>query len=518
MRFQVFLIALLSTISVLAQNSYELKGNRPLDEVLAEASEKYQLKFSFDPKKVGSHYLERDIKTYSEADFVSELFRELPFRIQLSNGIYLVIPRKNSNRLKQNIVQGKVVDANGEAVPFALIKAGESGTVTNEYGYFTLASNEDSLDLQISHLGFKPYVDRIKNQSSNLSISLQQSSEELQEVVLLSEYQRERRPQPSVFRIDPKNITNLPSLGTVDIFKGLQLLPGIRATDETSAGLSVRGGTPEQNLVLLDGFNLYHLDHFFGIFSTFNPNTLRSVEVSKGGFGAEYGGRISSVIHAHAKTGNTDKISGGVSLNLISADAFLEGPIGNKTTFNFGYRRSLMDVIPSGLFQDFMSSNRSDALGALDDSFDDAFELDPFFYFYDFSGKVTHRFSENSVLDANFYRSFDSYEGSFEVEDNFQVSASGEPFEESKQSIRARRASKSTGEWNTSDTYSFSFYSMYLDLPSWSIVKLPLANDMTLRTFWGKALLRIILYEREAPPNETAPLLGEPQQQRSDTM
>lgn len=461
MRLLGLLTTLLITFHLFAQGTFVVDGEgRPMDEVLAEVSDKYKIKFSYDPTKLQNQILSKKVRAYSEADFISGLFRDLPFKIQLSGGIYLVVPRKTPLKMPSKIVQGQVQNQSGEPLAFALIKAGEAGAITNEHGYFSLASTDDSVDLQISHIGYQPFSSRVGSSSNGLKIKLEENAEQLEEILLLSQYLRESQARPSVYRINPTNLSSLPSLGNVDVFKGIQLLPGIRATDETSAGLSIRGGTPEQNLVLLDGFTLYHLDHFFGVFSTFNPSTLRNIEVYKGGFGAENGGRISSVIQANAKTGNTQKISGGFGLNLMTVDGFVEGPISDKTTFNFGYRRSFMDVLESRLFKDFLSSNRADALGALDDTFDEAFEIDPYFHFFDFNGKINHRFSNSSVLDFNVYRSFDSYEGSFEVEDEFIISEDNEPVETSSSFYSIT----DLAEW--SNTGISSSYKTYLN-PKW---------------------------------------------------
>ena len=108
----------------------------------------------------------------------------------------------------------------------------------------------------------------------------------------------------SDIRVSPADLKSLPGFGEVDIFRSLQLLPGISGTNESSSGLYVRGGTPDQNLVLLDGMTVYNVDHFFGFFSAFNADAIKDIQMFKGGFPAKYGGRISSVVDLTGKTGD----------------------------------------------------------------------------------------------------------------------------------------------------------------------------------------------------------------------
>ena len=118
----------------------------------------------------------------------------------------------------------------------------------------------------------------------------------------------------------------MPSIGEVDIFRSLQLLPGVSATQESSSGLYIRGGQPQENLVLLDGIKVYNVDHFFGFFSAFNANAIKSVDLYKGAFPSKYGGRLSSVIDLTGKVGSFNEIKGNLNVNLLSASGSIEIP------------------------------------------------------------------------------------------------------------------------------------------------------------------------------------------------
>ena len=140
--------------------------------------------------------------------------------------------------------------------------------------------------------------------------------------------------------ISPKDLAVLPNVGEVDIFRSLQLLPGISGTNEGSSGLFVRGGTPDQNLVLLDGMTVYHVDHFFGFFSAFNADAIKDVQIYKDGFPAKYGGRTSSVVDLTGKTGDANNFQLGAGLNLLSSNAVMEVPLGGRGSFLLSARRS----------------------------------------------------------------------------------------------------------------------------------------------------------------------------------
>ncbi|MFB3904970.1 MAG: TonB-dependent receptor domain-containing protein [Acidobacteriota bacterium] len=143
-----------------------------------------------------------------------------------------------------------------------------------------------------------------------------------------------------VLEVEPRQLELLPSLGQKDIFRSLQLLPGISATNESSSGLYVRGGTPDQNLVIFDGFTLYDVDHFFGIFSAFNADAVRNLTLQKGGFEAKYGGRISSVVELTGNSGRSEEPAMGGSLSLMGVNGYVDTPIGKKGSLMFAGRRS----------------------------------------------------------------------------------------------------------------------------------------------------------------------------------
>jgi hypothetical protein len=255
-------------------------------------------------------------------------------------------------------VYGRILNyEKNEPLPFAavVVLSTGKGTATNEDGYFTVMVPHDTSTMLVSYVGYldkKIKLNAMRIQS-HLVIKMEKDVEQIEEVTVSLEKERIIRvpDQISTVKISPELIAKLPNLGEVDVLRSFQLLPGVSATNETSAGLYVRGGTPDQNLILFDGMTIYHVDHFYGFFSAFNANTIDDIELIKGGFPAKYGGRISSVMEITGKPADMEKFHGGASVSLLSANGFFEAPFpGNKVSLQLAARRSYTDLIRTGLY------------------------------------------------------------------------------------------------------------------------------------------------------------------------
>ncbi|WP_282081344.1 TonB-dependent receptor [Aquimarina algiphila] len=224
------------------------------------------------------------------------------------------------------------------------------GTTTNDYGFFSLTVPEGIHDMVISFIGYGTIKKNI-NLTSDLVLNfdMKLETESLEEVIIDSDrgVNESQVTQMSVVSIKPSEIEDIPAiLGEKDVIKALQLLPGIQRGNEGSAGFFVRGGTPDQNLIILDEAPVYNSNHLFGIFSVFNGDAIKSIETFKGGFPARFGGRLSSVLKIDTKNGNKERFSGKVNVGLISTSVLLEGPINKgKTSFVFSGRRTYADLL-----------------------------------------------------------------------------------------------------------------------------------------------------------------------------
>ena len=269
----------------------------------------------------------------------------------------------------QITISGVVKDKeSGETLPFAnvYVKDTNIGTTTNEDGFFTLFNvPSENSTIQVQYLGYKiaNIILTAEIVKEKIIIQLVPDDNQLDEVVVTNDSGQIIKMSENVSQISlsPKKLASIPNLGEKDIFRSIQLLPGVSGTNESSSGLYVRGGTPDQNLVLLDGFTVYHVDHFYGFFSAFNSGAIKDIQMFKGGFPAEYGGRISSVMDLTGKTGNSNRLSLSAGVSLVSTNATIEIPIGKNANLLMAGRRS-SDILKTALFNsifDLYSDNNS---------------------------------------------------------------------------------------------------------------------------------------------------------------
>ena len=253
-------------------------------------------------------------------------------------------------------VNGFVRDAaSGEALAFCnvFLDKTDFGVATTEKGYYYIGRvPAGRYDLVASFVGYKTYRKTItvrNGQTENADIELSPGAIELGEVKVTGERARfEREVQVSAVRLDPKQIAFIPKVGgEVDLFRTIQALPGVVATSDFSNRLYIRGGSPDQNLILLDGITVYNPSHLFGLFSPFIPEAVSDVTLLAGGYPAKYGGRLSSVLDVTTKEGNSKRYTGQASVSVIAATAQVEGPIPHGSFLLAGRRTYLPDVLLS---------------------------------------------------------------------------------------------------------------------------------------------------------------------------
>lgn len=250
-------------------------------------------------------------------------------------------------------ISGYIVDAsNGETLIGAEIYLQNTtlGTTTNVYGFYSLSVASGDYTVIARYLGYQDYIVPISlNQDRTLDIELQIASNTLEEVVITAEEkdQNVRDVQMSVNKLDIQTITKIPTLlGETEVLRSIQLLPGVTSVGEGAAGFNVRGGSIDQNLVLLDESPVYNSSHLFGFFSVFNPDAIKDVKLYKGGIPARYGGRLSSILDVRLKEGNNKQpeVNGGIG--TIFSRLSIEAPIiKDKSSFIIAGRRSYIDIL-----------------------------------------------------------------------------------------------------------------------------------------------------------------------------
>lgn len=273
----------------------------------------------------------------------------------------------------------------------------QSGTMTNEYGFYSITLPEGTYKVQISYLGFLTINETIVlNADMIKNFKLQESAESLDEVVIEEDVEKLniRKPQMSVNALSIQTIKNMPVvLGEVDVIKSITLLPGVTNAGEGSSGFNVRGGAADQNLILLDEATIFNSSHLFGFFSVFNPDAIKDIKLYKGGIPAKYGGRISSVLDIYQKEGNSSEFHMNGGIGLVSSRLLAEGPIKkDKGSFLFGGRSSYAHL------------------------FLPLFDIDNVAYFYDLNTKLSYRLNERNSIFLSGYFGRDV----FNIQDSFE--------------------------------------------------------------------------------------------------
>jgi len=276
------------------------------------------------------------------------------------------------------------------------------GTITNNYGFYSITLPRDSVFLTVSYVGYIPVVYKFYlNRDTTLNIPLPLEGK-LGEVIINGARIESivDKTQMSSNEVQMKMVKNLPViLGEIDLLKTIQLLPGVQSGTEGTSGFYVRGGGPDQNLILMDGVPVYNVNHLFGFFSVFNGEAISSATLIKGGFPARYGGRLSSVLDVRMKEGSNQKFKGDFSIGLIATRFTLEGPIvKNKCSFIVSARRTYIDVLAQPLI--FIVNKQSQSDGYND-------HLSAGYNFYDLNAKINYIFSHKSRLYLSAYNGDD---------------------------------------------------------------------------------------------------------------
>jgi len=296
-------------------------------------------------------------------------------------------------------LSGYVTDAaSGETLIGAHIveRQGRTGTVTNEYGFFSLSLPEGVYEISVTYVGYQTLtvmIDVVSDVKRNFQLS---AGAELDEVTVTGERSETGNSAVRMGAMDVplEIIKSMPSLmGETDVMKTIRMLPGVQGGTEGTAGLYVRGGGPDENLIMLDGTPLYNIDHLLGMFSIFTPEAVKKVNLYKCSFPARFGGRLSSVIDVRTNDGDLYDYHGTLNIGLLASKLQLEGPIAkSRTSFNVSVRRSYFDV-PMKLF--IPPEERVT------------------YYYYDINAKINHRFNERHRLYLSIYSGRDELESRY---------------------------------------------------------------------------------------------------------
>lgn len=399
------IILILNFLCVYSLSSQEkIFKNAPIKKVFFVLEKQFQIKFSFSDSLVSNVEISIDLNEMLLGAILQEIQSKTSLVFQKLTKRYIIVSDKNENN--KNAACGFVIDMISQKPlksASVIIKSKQIGTNTDINGYFQLMQIEKTDSIKISFVGYKSQFisggDLLVKPCKK--INLQELMSELDEVLItnyLAKGIKIKKDGSTV--INSKKLEILPGLIEPDVLQSLQLLPGINSPNETASGLHIRGGTPDQNLIIFDGIKMYNSAHLFGMISAFNPYITEKIKVFRSGAGAKYGNHISGVIDIETGNKILEKTTGGFGFNLTHADAFLKIKMNKNLSFSFSVRRSFTDVFKTNtfrklsdkVFQNTIISNNNNQL--LSSNFND-------FYFTDINSKIVYSPTKKDKIIVN---------------------------------------------------------------------------------------------------------------------
>jgi hypothetical protein len=368
-----------------------------LEAALKLVEQESRIPISYELTRIkGIQVKARVYKGVALGAILKELLEGTGLEFKEKGGNILIVPRPRAAKTLSGFVEDAV---SGEKLIGVSLTAPQrqAGTTTNNYGFYSITIPGDSLYIQLSYTGYQR-LDTVVwlNDNTHINFSLQPAGRRLEQITVSAARTPsiQQSSQMSSISLPVTQVRSMPRLlGEPDLLKTLQMLPGVKQGTEATAALLVRGGTPDQNLILLDGAPLYNPMHLLGIFSTFNSSVLKDVTLYKGAFPARYAGRLSSVVDISTKDGNMHELHGDFSIGLLSTQLTLEGPLRKgKTSFVVSGRRSYPDLFATPLAKN--APDGPEKLGL---------------FFYDLNAKIHHKISDKDKLYLSLYMGKDKF-------------------------------------------------------------------------------------------------------------
>ncbi len=398
MKFDRLLLLLLLSPVITWSQDYTAKTN--LKDVLSALANKHGVQFSYVDEVINGKSVDIDTSlSISESIVALELASRL--RFETLNEDYIVI--RNYRPDDKVSLCGMVSDYNQN--PLLGVSIGYSsteGVFTGEGGAFKLDSIPYDSWLTLRYVGYSTKKLKVSRLSFKecIPIKMAESIEELKEIVVIDYLAAGISKVKNSVQLNPHTLKTLAGLAEPDILQSIQQVPGVNSPFETAAGIHVRGGLPDQNLILWNGIKTYNHGHFFGMISAFNPYITDKVEFIKNGTPARYGDRISSVIDITSSNNVSNKLSGGVGTNLLYADGYLNIPlVDNKLSVQLSGRRSFTDVFSTPTYSQI--SDRVFQNTKIGDVTSDDQQAENSFYFTDFSANSIWQINSNNKLIFN---------------------------------------------------------------------------------------------------------------------
>ncbi|HEX7848037.1 MAG TPA: carboxypeptidase regulatory-like domain-containing protein [Chitinophagaceae bacterium] len=413
----IFLFALLFSCAAQEKRSFNVSGDFlqvPLTDFLAQTEKQLNIVFYYEKSQIDSVLVTGTFNNEPLQQVLTKIFKDtdLQFaidnqgRVFISKGIKLVttlapgfFPGKDQSPVadtKNKIVEfglqnqkqkavsvnklyeiGKGSPSKGNATITGIVRNAKTGevlanasvfvsstyaTMTDAYGYYSLSVPLGKYSLNILAIGMQDtQLQLIVYGDGRMDADIPERVTTLKEVVVSARKTNNvMQTQMGIDRISIANIKRIPSLfGEADLLRAVTTLPGVKTVGEASTGFNVRGGSADQNLILFNGSTIYNPSHFFGMFSAFNPEVVKDIELYKSSVPAKFGGRLSSVLDITSREGNKKKVTGSAGIGAITSRVQVEGPIGSKTSFIFGGRTTYANWLLTLLPDEYKNSKAS---------------------------------------------------------------------------------------------------------------------------------------------------------------
>jgi hypothetical protein len=417
----ILLFVVSSCLSVSGQKYHLTFTHVTLADALVKVSEHYNCKFAFDAKTLSTIDIKKEVKGNTLEELVADLLKDTGFEYEYKHDRFLIVASVEKPTHPEKVTcefTGSVTDnETGEQLPFAslFVQNQNISTVASNTGTFGIQNiTANPIHIVIHFIGYATLDTLIYWSQAKISCNfrLSQKPHQIESIVIKQpsiEMVNLRNDVDFATTINPSKLIDLPMLAESDVFRALQLLPGI-SYNESSSELNIRGGTSDQNLILFDGQTLYNLSHYYGVVSSLNPNIIKDIQVYKGGYDSRYGERVSGIVDVTAKSGNQQKPSVYGDVNLISGNVTAEIPVTRKLTLVGAVRRSYSDIYATsfsdGLFSKAANTFKADSSGIVHNT-------RPTFYFFDYNAKATYRPTDNETYSISVYGGNDYYKNQY---------------------------------------------------------------------------------------------------------
>ncbi|MFK7922932.1 MAG: carboxypeptidase-like regulatory domain-containing protein [Bacteroidia bacterium] len=430
----VWLALLVANLFSLSAQTLSLSFEQaPLSHVLKEISHAEGLIIAFQESDVEAYVITADLNGMSVNSALQIVLDGTLLEFQQINTRQYIISVRSQNSQKTRVVaprntrniSGRITDAQsktGLALAVVRVKGSSYGTHTDAKGYFVLMDIPLHLDsLEIRYFGYTSTTFGLAK-SKHYEVEMERSQHQLDEISITggSDQAVNIADAASILEINPRRVESLSGLGEPDLLRAIQFLPGIHSSDESAGGLHIRGGRPEENLILLDGITVYQAGHLFGNFSAFNPHSVKSLTVQRGGFDARYGGRVSGVIDITSRPEQMQQATAEAGINLLNANALVQVPFWDKkAALMVSIRHSNSSWLDNPFYSQ-LSGRVIDSLKlATQSSGTPVLDAMPDFIFTDFNAKLIVRPSDKDLVSLTAYAANDNlnYQWTDEISD-----------------------------------------------------------------------------------------------------